>query len=145
MQRSRRITLDESNMSASHLRRRALSDISEHEELIPIRDGQANGTNSLLDSVGEENEYRLPRLHEVVLAGDVDALQDLIAEGADVNVLDREGWPPLHSAIRSGQSQCAALLLKQGAGDFYFRKQKEQYEKRLEKSKQPGRKISYCR
>jgi len=145
---SRRIALDQSyKMSQTYGRqRRSLPDISEHEEQIPIQDGQGNQTNTSLDSVGEEYEYKLPRLHEVVLAGDVEALRQLVSAGADINVCDREGWPPLHTAIRAGNTDCATFLLKQGAGDFYFNKQKEHYEKRLESSRrQPRRRSSYWR
>lgn len=140
----RKLSLDVRD-SATFGRYRTLSDISENDELMTIHERQENHTNSSLDSVGEETGYKLPRVHEVVLAGDVEALRQLVAAGADINVLDKDGWPPLHTAIKAGKSECAAFLLKHDAGDFYYNKQKEQYEKRLETSKKPRRKFSYWR
>lgn len=145
MQRSRKLSLPEDKMSM--FRKRALTDIVEHEE------GKEETVEEASTSVHSEDrnqddeekqETQLPQLHQVVLDGNSELLKELIKNGADINVLDQSGWPPMHTAIRAGKTECAAILIKEGAGEFYYNKQKQDYLKRLERS-QKGRKISYWR
>ena len=145
MQPRRNLSLpDESLMTM--FRKRALTDIVEHEEGKVNSDEAAN--TSVPHPEGKEDEEKqesqLPLLHQVVLNGNSESLKELIKNGADINVLDESGWPPLHTAIRAGKTECAAILIREGAGEFYYNKQKQDYLRRLERS-QKGRKISYWR
>tara|TARA_B100001123_G_scaffold176250_1_gene202179 strand:+ start:88 stop:699 length:612 start_codon:yes stop_codon:yes gene_type:complete len=54
-------------------------------------------------------------LSAVIKAGDMQALSQLTAEGADVNARDAEGYTPLASAVLHGEPQAALLLLSLGA------------------------------
>ncbi|XP_051004280.1 2-5A-dependent ribonuclease [Acomys russatus] len=54
-------------------------------------------------------------LIEAVKRGDVDRIQQLLEEGADVNVCDSWGWTPLHNAVQSGRVDIVELLLDHGA------------------------------
>jgi len=68
----------------------------------------------------------VPEIHRVVLAGNLERLKELIESGESVNTPDLDGWPPLHTAIRHQHYDCAQLLIKNGATDF-FERQKEEY------------------
>lgn len=68
----------------------------------------------------------VPEIHRVVVAGNVERLKELIESGESVNAPDLDGWPPLHTAIKSRNYDCAQLLIKHGATDF-FERQKEEY------------------
>lgn len=140
MNRRRKISLQEHIFA----RQKVLDDIRESE------DETGAGITSIQEEiVREESEPRdgsnsgvpmMPFLHKVVEDGDLELLTKLVENGADVNVCDSEGWPPLNTAIRQGKTECAALLLKHGAGDFFFQRQKEQYLQRLNVSKKTRRK-----
>lgn len=148
MQPTRKLSLpDESLMTM--FRRRTLPDIVEREE--GCVDGSEEANKSVPHSESrcskgdeEKQESQLPQLHQVVLDGNSQLLKELIKNGADVNVLDESGWPPMHTAIRAGKTECAAILIKEGAGEFYYNKQKQDYLKRLQRS-QKGRRTSYWR
>jgi len=47
--------------------------------------------------------------------GDTEQVQQLLAEGADVNALDEVGWDALHIAVRRGHVDTVRTLLEQGA------------------------------
>lgn len=147
MHPTRKLSLpDESLMTM--FRRRALTDIVEHEESCVDSHEQANTSVPHPEGCSkgdeEKQESQLPQLHQVVLDGNSELLKELIKNGADINVLDETGWPPMHTAIRAGKTECAAILIKEGAGEFYYNKQKQDYLKRLQRS-QKGRRISYWR
>lgn len=148
MQPTRKLSLPDESLMIM-FRKRALTDIVEQEEGKVDSDQEANAAcvphpegRSKEDE--EKQETQLPQLHQVVLDGNSDLLKELIKNGADINVLDKSGWPPMHTAIRAGKTECAAILIKEGAGEFYYNKQKQDYLKRFERS-QKGRKISYWR
>lgn len=147
MQRRQKLSLPDGMM----FRKRALTDIDEHEEGNKA-DSEENELNARANNnKGEPEESgceksSLPKMHQAVLDGNVEWLKELIKNGEDINVLDSTGWPPMHTAIRAGKTECAALLIKEGAGEFYFNKQKQDYLKRLECcQKAAGRKLSYWR
>lgn len=97
-------------------------------------------TERRANSDDENNkDHEIPFLHKIVADGNIELLSKMIENGADINVCDSEGWPPLNTAIRQGKTECAALLLKHGAGDFFFQRQKEQYVQRLQTSKRTRR------
>jgi ankyrin repeat protein len=54
-------------------------------------------------------------LHAAAYRGDVRAVQQLLAAGADVDVRDSEGSLPLHEAAAAGHVAVAQLLLESGA------------------------------
>ena len=124
---------------------RALTDIAESEEIREDGGEEEDAkTDDKASNSKQDSHIQAPELHQVVLRGDTELLTELIQSGADINVLDEMGWPPLHTAIRANKTACAAILIKSGAGEFYYNKQKEDYLKRLESSKK-SRKISYWR
>lgn len=138
MQRRRKVSLQEQ----IYAREKVLADIRENED-----------ENGAIETILEEPdtkaftgrhanniETNTPFLHKVVADGDLELLTKLVESGSDVNVCDDEGWPPLNTAIRLGKTECAALLLKHGAGDFFFQRQKDQYLQRLQVSKKTRRK-----
>ena len=49
------------------------------------------------------------------LQGDVVAVNELLAEGADASELDRYGWGPLHFAVPLGRLEAVSALLAAGA------------------------------
>ena len=60
------------------------------------------------------------RLQRAAYSGDIDAVQELLNLGVDVNARPRHnnglrGWTPLHWACKKGYLDVAALLLKNGA------------------------------
>ena len=54
-------------------------------------------------------------LHDAVLDGDVERVEQLLAAGADPNRADDDGLTPLHFAAQSGSVEAAQLLLDAGA------------------------------
>jgi hypothetical protein len=54
-------------------------------------------------------------LHGAARGGDVKTIEYLIAQGADLNVVDRYGDSPLENAIASNQSEASKLLAARGA------------------------------
>ncbi|XP_032240146.2 ankyrin repeat domain-containing protein 49 [Nematostella vectensis] len=124
-----------------YARERVLADIKEKEE---ARGAEASIPEESQDLEIQDSDCKrdeeLPFLHRVVADGNLELLTQLVENGTDINVRDREGWPPLHTAIKTGKSECATFLLKHGAGDIYFELQKAQYMKRLQTSKKTRRK-----
>ena len=54
-------------------------------------------------------------IHEAAEKGNIEAVKQHLAAGTDVNALDDDGGTPLALAIRSGNTETAALLRKHGA------------------------------
>jgi ankyrin repeat protein len=57
---------------------------------------------------------RVP-LHYAALFGDLHRAEELIAEGADIQIGDHDGQTPLHYAAQGGSVSVAELLLTHGA------------------------------
>ncbi len=73
---------------------------------------------SLLIAAGcgkQENPTPRINLHLAALQGRVDAIQQHIKAGSDLNVKDEYGSSPLIAAITFGQSDVAKLLFEAGA------------------------------
>jgi ankyrin repeat protein len=47
--------------------------------------------------------------------GNIEAVKQHLAAGADVNAKAESGWTPLHEAARSGRKEIAELLIDKGA------------------------------
>ena len=56
--------------------------------------------------------FRLIELIEAIEKGDIEAVKQHLAAGADVNAKDEEGWTPLHQAETK---EIAELLISKGA------------------------------
>jgi len=54
-------------------------------------------------------------LHQACAMNKADLVKILIDNGAKVNLLNREGWPPMFSAVRSGNAEVVAYLINHGA------------------------------
>ena len=59
-----------------------------------------------------ENE---PLIHQALINHDVKSVSRLLDEGADIEVMNTEGWTPLHFAIRLNKKEMIDLLLERGA------------------------------
>jgi ankyrin repeat protein/beta-lactamase regulating signal transducer with metallopeptidase domain len=57
----------------------------------------------------------LPPLDQAAAAGDLEKVNKLLAQGADLNGKDKDGWTPLHHAAWNGRRDVAAVLIAKGA------------------------------
>lgn len=55
----------------------------------------------------------LPLLHKAVLEDDLTVFRQLLTQGEDVNCRDRDGFTPLHAAVRKNNIKAVQLILKQ--------------------------------
>ena len=53
-------------------------------------------------------------LHKAAAAGDLESIHTLIQYGALVNIVDQDGFPPIHSALKKAHYKCAILLIECG-------------------------------
>jgi ankyrin repeat protein len=56
-------------------------------------------------------------LYEKVKLSDLEAVRELVAQGADINEKDCTGWTPFLSAVKEGGSGMVDLLIRLGAKD----------------------------
>jgi ankyrin repeat protein len=57
-------------------------------------------------------------IHEAVAAGNIEAVKQHLADGADVNATDEVGWTPLHRAVigsHTDHTETAEFLIASGA------------------------------
>ena len=54
-------------------------------------------------------------IHNAVIEGDIQAVKQHLAAGADVNAKDGNEWTPLHYAAANGHKEIAELLITKGA------------------------------
>ena len=54
-------------------------------------------------------------LHYAACDGDLAAVRELVAAGADVNLQDKRGWAPLHFAAQARSEAITKVLLAHGA------------------------------
>ena len=54
-------------------------------------------------------------IHDAAVAGDIEAVKQHLAAGADVNAKAGIGWTPLHHAARTGHKEIVELLIDKGA------------------------------
>jgi len=76
--------------------------MADEEETVPARSRPTEQTPS-------------QSLHDAARNGDIDQVQLLISQGADVNGKNRMGWTPLHTAIRNRQQALIEPLIAKGA------------------------------
>ena len=74
----------------------------DEEEYVPTR-----------PRAGQETTSR--SLHQAVVDGDIDQVNLLISKGADVNMQNRMGWTPLHTAIQNRRQALIEPLIAKGA------------------------------
>ena len=70
-------------------------------------------------NVGNEEFYGLTLLHYASREGRTEIVEYLIANGADVNAVDDDGWTASMWASRNGQTKIAELLIAEGADVSY--------------------------
>ncbi|XP_067114899.1 BRCA1-associated RING domain protein 1 [Osmerus mordax] len=54
-------------------------------------------------------------LHLAAIKGEVEAVKELLEQGADPNLKDNAGWTPLHEACNLGHQRVVEVLLREGA------------------------------
>jgi cytohesin len=54
-------------------------------------------------------------IHEAALKGNIEAVKQHLAGGADVNAKNVDGWTPLHEAAFGGRKEIVELLISNGA------------------------------
>ncbi|PQM34988.1 ankyrin-3 [Prunus yedoensis var. nudiflora] len=70
----------------------------------------ANGHSGLLGVLRYDDV-----LHRAARLDDANGLKSCLAEGADLNGRDQNGWTPLHRAAFKGRIECVKVLLNHGA------------------------------
>ena len=59
-------------------------------------------------------------LHKAAAAGDLESIHTLIQYGAMVNIVDQDGFPPIHSALKKAHYKCAILLIECGTNIAWY-------------------------
>ncbi len=54
-------------------------------------------------------------LHQAIINGDVNEVKSILSSGVDINVKNRQGWTPLHTAVDKQQKDIVQLLLDKNA------------------------------
>ena len=54
-------------------------------------------------------------IHDAAMKGNIEAVKQHLAAGADVNAKDKDGETPLHKASSSGEKEIIELLIAKGA------------------------------
>ncbi|XP_029314945.1 BRCA1-associated RING domain protein 1 isoform X2 [Cottoperca gobio] len=66
-------------------------------------------------AVMKRNHMGETLLHLAAIKGDVEAVKELLDEGADPNLKDNAGWTPLHEACNLGHLAVVEVLVSRGA------------------------------
>jgi cytohesin len=72
-------------------------------------------TEALVTKAGDARAAKWAPLHATVVTGDIQAIEDLLAKGADVNARDEDGYTALFIAALRGHKEVVELLLAKGA------------------------------
>ncbi|XP_037360091.1 ankyrin repeat domain-containing protein 49 [Talpa occidentalis] len=65
--------------------------------------------------VNTRDEDAYTPLHRAAYGGHLDAVRELVAQGADVHAVTLDGWTPLHSACKWNNTRVASFLLQHDA------------------------------
>ena len=98
---TKRISFSPSAMLLSAVGERSISEIREVVEKGKVDVNQLSPSGRTL-------------LHKAASAGDIESIRTLISYGADVNLTDQYGFPPLNSALAHEHYKCAMFLIEQG-------------------------------
>ena len=80
------------------------SSVSELEKLLDEQSIDVNFSDEHGDTL----------LHKAAFEGDVDCIRVLVNHGANVNVKNKDGWPPVHCALRQGNLSAMVYLIECG-------------------------------
>ncbi len=72
-------------------------------------------TEALVTKAGDARAAKYAPLHTTVVRGDIQAIEDLLAKGTDVNARDEDGYTALFIAALRGHKEVVELLLAKGA------------------------------
>lgn len=103
------------------LARRGVTAVDRYSQRSLVQWAAANGRSELLArllSHGADVNSRAAEttaLHSGVLSAQLDSVAVLLAHGADMEVVNNDGWTPLHMAAITGNRDVADLLLEYGA------------------------------
>lgn len=67
--------------------------------------------STLKETSEAQDEYGQTALHKAAFDGRTDQVFELVNKGADPNILDKNGWTPLHGAASNGHLDCVLLIL----------------------------------
>lgn len=82
----------------------------------PSTPGGSGGRSSQSSpSVMKRNRKGETPLHLAAIKGEVEAVRELLEQGADPNLKDNAGWTPLHEACNHGYLGVAEMLVRGGA------------------------------
>jgi len=85
----------------------------------PLLDSVLKGQRAMVDALvvktGDTGAAKWAPLHTAVVSGDMQATEDLLAKGADVNAKGEMGLLALHLAARKGHQDILELLVEKGA------------------------------
>ena len=100
-QRGRKISFSPSAMLLSAIGENSAAEVKEviEKERIDVNELSPSGRSLL---------------HKAASAGDLESIHTLIQYGALVNIVDQDGFPPFHSALKKAHYKCAILLIECG-------------------------------
>ena len=70
----------------------------------------AMDTDTTTDTKTRDADGRTP-LHHAAIAGDVESIAQILAQGANIEAVDDAKWTPLICAASAGRAGAVALLL----------------------------------
>ena len=94
--------------------------------------------------VNQVDENGETLLHKAALEGDVDCIRILFKHGAEVDIKNKNGWPPVHFALINGNLSAMVYLIECGTDmEEYTKLRVREYEKvqKLSKTVYKGEEI----
>jgi ankyrin repeat protein len=82
---------------------------------MPMSVQSAAGSARLILVTEQVDRFRRIPIHYAALEGSLEAVQDLLASGVDVDAIDRNGFTPLHFACQESRADVVETLLAAGA------------------------------